>query len=144
MAIDIDPLLLHLHESAKEAREHAYAPYSHYRVGAALLTADGEQFLGANVENASYSVTMCAERVALGSAVAAGHRDFEAIAIAVDGSNGPPCGSCRQALAEFAPDLRVVFSNEGRLIEMSLRELLPAQFDTEALVEPSSSAVPIS
>lgn len=135
MAFEVDPILAHLHEVAREAQEHAYAPYSHYRVGAALLTSDGEEFIGANVENASYSVTICAERVALGSAVAAGKRDFDAIAIAVDGPTGPPCGSCRQALAEFAPDLRVLFPYEGELTLMSLRELLPVQFRVDALAE---------
>ena len=117
------------------AAKKAYAPYSVFSVGAALLCSDGTIFTGCNIENASYSVTMCAERVALFSAVAAGYRDFDAIAI-VGGRNGdfefpcPPCGVCRQALAEFcSADMRVILSDgNGGIAEYTLGQLLPESF----------------
>ncbi len=95
--------------AASEAREHAYAAYSGFRVGCALLTADGRVFIGANVENAASGSTICAERVAMPAAVVAGARDFVALAVVGDG-DGPctPCGACRQVLFEFAPDLVVL------------------------------------
>ncbi len=118
-------------EKAKEARLYAYAPYSHFAVGAALLSSDGRVFLGANIENAAYSVTCCAERVALFRAVAEGVRDFRAIAI-VGGKEGGeatepcyPCGVCRQALCEFAPEDLAVYTTEGAC---TLGALLPHNF----------------
>lgn len=94
---------------ASEMREHAYAPYSGFRVGAALLAADDRVFVGANIENAAYGPTICAERVAMPLAIVDGARDFVAIAVVGDG-DGPctPCGICRQVLFEFAPDLVVL------------------------------------
>ncbi len=112
---------------AIEARRQAYAPYSKFAVGAALLASDGRIFHGTNVENLSFGLTICAERVALGSAIAAGCRDFSRIAIVAD-TREPvsPCGACRQVLAEFAPDLRVVLSTlSGPQVEFGLDELLP-------------------
>ena len=110
---------------AREAREGAYAPYSGFHVGAALLTADGRVFTGCNIENAAFSPTCCAERVALFKAVSEGARDFVTIAIAADRAPCPPCGVCRQALAEFcAPNLRVVL--EGQTC--TLGDLLPQAF----------------
>lgn len=141
MATNIDPALLDLHASAEKVRAEAYAPYSGFRVGAVLLGSDGSQHVGVNVENVSYSLTMCAERVALGAAVVAGCRHFDAIAIAADGPTAPPCGACRQALSEFAPDLRVVFPLEGSLTTMSIAELLPASFRPQVLAQPSLIAV---
>jgi cytidine deaminase len=112
-------------------RDRAYAPYSRFHVGAALLADDDEVFTGANVENASYPVSMCAERSALFAAIAQGHRKFRAIAIAgPDGVRITPCGACRQALSEFGTDL--VILREGR-DDVSLREILPDPFDHEAL-----------
>lgn len=117
-------------EAAYKAREHAYAPYSKFAVGAALVTKSGSVFTGANVENASYPVGMCAERAALFAAVAQGHRSFEAIAIAgPEGVALTPCGACRQALSEFG-DLRVV--RDGRE-DVALRELLPDAFGPQHL-----------
>lgn len=122
-------------EAALAAREHAYAPYSACRVGAALLTADGTVFSGCNVENASYGATLCAERTAVAQAVAAGQRDFAMLAVA--GSTAeqavaafPPCGICRQVLAEFcAPDFPIlVVTGEHTFTEYRLEQLLPAAF----------------
>lgn len=117
-------------ELARRAMLKAYAPYSRYRVGAALLADDGRVFLGCNVENASYGLSLCAERNAVAQAVAAGCRSFIAIAIAADG-DGPvsPCGACRQVLAEFNPRLRVIMSGRsGRISAASLDRLLPGRF----------------
>ncbi len=119
-----------LKKAADEARSHAYAPYSGFRVGSAIATTDGRVFVGANVENAAYGVGMCAERTAIGSAVSAGASDFSAIAITSDSAEPvPPCGACRQVMAEFAPSLRVIsYGNGGRVAEWNLDELLPHQF----------------
>jgi cytidine deaminase len=101
--------------AAAAARRNAHAPYSKYEVGAALLTDHGSVFTGCNVENASYGLTMCAERVAIGAAVAAGETSFKAIAIVADEGPAPfPCGACRQVLAEFCtPDLPVYIAGAG-------------------------------
>ena len=117
--------------AALAARERAYAPYSHFPVGAALLTAAGEIVGGANVENASYGLTICAERAAVAAAVAAGHRQFTALAIATAGG-APPCGACRQVLWEFAPDLVVWLVDSDRpgpVNEVPLRDLFPRAFE---------------
>jgi cytidine deaminase len=115
---------------ARKARRMAYAPYSHFPVGAALLTAEGRVFHGCNVENASYGLTTCAERSAVFAAVAAGERRFTAIAItAREGRGAPPCGSCRQVLHEFAPGLRVYWRDaRGRILKSTLKALLPRAF----------------
>jgi len=121
-------------DCACQAREAAYAPYSKFAVGAALLSASGQVFLGCNVENVSYGLTMCAERVAVFSAVAAGVCDFVGLAVVADGPEPvTPCGACRQVLYEFAPDLRVIIANlHGQQKMFHLRELLPAAFDSFA------------
>ena len=108
----------------------AYSPYSKVRVGAALLGADGQVYAGCNVENASYGLTICAERAAVTRAVAAGERRFRAIAIATDRPQGlMPCGACRQVLAEFAPSLAVIVQGtQGPIVRASLAELLPRAF----------------
>ena len=119
--------------AAREAREHAYAPYSHFRVGAALLTRSGRVFTGVNVENASYGLSVCAERVAAFNAVAAGEREFEAIAV-VTGNGVMPCGACRQVLAEFGPDMRIIVADaEGNSRTYRLPDLLPGRFTPEDL-----------
>lgn len=109
------------------ARERAYAPYSKFEVGAALLASSGDVYSGGNVENISFSLTMCAERVAVGAALAAGTRDWQLLAIVSD-SHEPvvPCGACRQVLAEFNPALKIVSATlSGTVAEFRLDELLP-------------------
>jgi len=120
-------------EKAREARDKAYAPYSEFKVGAAVLTASGKIFPGCNVENASYGLTICAERNAVFQAVASGERGIEALAIVADTPRGaPPCGACRQVLAEFADDIPVIVANlEGGRIILSLDRLLPHRFQFE-------------
>jgi len=111
--------------AAWEARERAYAPYSNFPVGAAVLAADGRIFAGCNVENLSYGLTQCAERVAVGMAVAAGAREMVAVAVVAD-TRVPisPCGACRQVLAEFGVK-RVLLANRSERLEFALDELLP-------------------
>jgi len=114
---------------AREAQEKAYAPYSDFRVGAAVF-AGGEIYEGVNIENAAYGATICAERSALAAAVSAGERDIDAIAVVGD-SESPtvPCGCCRQALAEFNPEMRVVMGGRtDEVLVMTLDELLPEAF----------------
>ena len=114
---------------ALAAQERAYAPYSGYRVGAAIETMDGRVYDGCNVENSSYSVSCCAERVALFSAVADGARSFRRIAVTASGRSPYPCGSCRQALAEFAPRIEVtIVGSGGNRRQFTLDELLPHPF----------------
>jgi len=116
---------------AVAAQARAYAPYSGFRVGAAVLAADGRVFTGANVENAAYPASICAERVALPAAVVAGVRDFAALAVVGDGP-GPctPCGVCRQVLFEFAPDLEILAAGADGVAERYVlsRDLLPHGF----------------
>ncbi|RJQ44583.1 MAG: cytidine deaminase [Anaerolineaceae bacterium] len=120
---------------ALEARKNAYVPYSHYPVGAALLTESGKIFIGANIENAAFSVTICAERTAIFKAVSEGERDLQAIAV-VTKNGGTPCGSCRQVMAEFNPNMKIYIADEhGKLIqETVLKEILPGYFGPESLV----------
>lgn len=121
--------------AALEARKRAYAPYSHYYVGAALLTGDGSVILGCNVENAAYPSTICAERVALTSAVAQGKHDFVAIAVAT-ANGGSPCGTCRQVMAELGLDMTVYICDAaGNYSTTNVRELLPDSFGPQRLAE---------
>ena len=116
------------------AQKNAYAPYSKYHVGAALLTTSGETFLGANVENAVYPLTICAERAAISSAVSAGARDIAAIAV-VTRDGGTPCGACRQVMTEFGTDIVVLIADESGTIfhETTSGRLLPDSFNAENL-----------
>ena len=125
-----DPLVA----AARRARRNAVAPYSHFKVGAALETADGTVVTGVNVENATYGLTVCAERVAMFTALAAGHRKFRRIAIVADTEDPtPPCGACRQILWEFGGDLAVTLANTRRVTgEHQLADLLPLPFTREA------------
>lgn len=124
-----------LQSKAVAVREQAYAPYSNYRVGAALLARSGEVYTGANVENAAYPASMCAERSALFAAVSRGERAFEAIVITTENS-GAPCGSCRQVLSEFAEDLQVITTDlDGNVhLDLPLSQLLPHSFGPGDLV----------
>lgn len=116
-------------ETAKAAVSGSYAPYSGYRVGSALRCSDGSIYSGANVENASYSLTICAERSAIFCAVNDGHTDIEEIAIYVDSDKAfPPCGACRQVMAEFNPNLSVIYANRQEVVLTDLATLLPGQF----------------
>jgi cytidine deaminase len=118
-----------LFAAARDARARAYAPYSKFPVGAALACADGTVVTAANVENASYGLSMCAERSAIFSAIAAGQSAFTAIAIAgPDGVTVPPCGACRQVLVEFAPHMRVSYQAGSSFVTTTLDALLPATF----------------
>ena len=121
-------------KSAVNARKNAYCPYSHFQVGSALLTEDNKIFSGANVENASYGVTNCAERTALFTAVAAGHQKIKAIAVSAKGI-AFPCGACRQALNEFNPEMTVILTNEdgSDSKETTLSKLLPNAFGPKNL-----------
>jgi cytidine deaminase len=113
---------------AAQARLRAYAPYSHYAVGAALLGKSGRVYTGCNVENAVYSLTTCAERAAVFKAVSEGEREFEAIAVVTE-NGGTPCGSCRQVLSEFGLDIRVLIATPERLMsEKNVADLLPGAF----------------
>jgi cytidine deaminase len=118
-------------EKAKRARFKAYAPYSNFKVGAALLTKGGKVYTGANVENSAFGLTVCAERVAVFSAVTRGDKDFVKIVVVTD-KNPPvtPCGACRQVLSEFAKDLKIVCANlKGKVERYTLKELLPEAFE---------------
>jgi cytidine deaminase len=117
------------------AREMAYAPYSNFRVGAALLTASGQVYTGCNIENASFGATICAERVAVAKAVSSGEKLFKALAVVADGPSIPaPCGICRQFLAEFGQDLQLILANrQGQPKRVKLQELLPGAFTGEHL-----------
>ena len=121
-------------EAARLARPRAYAPYSNYLVGAALLTASGQVFTGVNIENAAYPDSICAERVAVFKAVDAGERNFIAIAV-VTSNGGFPCGSCRQVLAEFGLDTQVIIADaEGQVrFNGRMEQLLPGAFVSESL-----------
>jgi cytidine deaminase len=129
-APDLEALL----EAARQVREHAYAPYSRFQVGAAV-SAGGRTFIGANFENASYGVSICAERSAVAAMVAAGGRRIDAVAVVTGGEEPPasPCGACRQVLSEFAgADVPIVSQHiDGRRVDWTMGELLPAAFSLD-------------
>ncbi len=121
--------------AAKRARENAHAPFSNFRVGAALRAKSGRIFGGCNVENATYGLTVCAERVAIFKAISEGERGFDAIAVVTDTDNlTPPCGACRQLIWEFCGDVPVVLANlKGKTETIPMRELFPKPFDASNL-----------
>ncbi len=135
----MEDAILALIRAAKDATRNAYIPYSHYPVGAALRTSDGTIISGCNIENASYPVTICAERVALVKAVSEGHHVFETIAV-VTPNAGSPCGMCRQMLYEFSPEMRVVLADMDGNVRYDgvLSELLPLGFGPDSLPHDSS------
>ncbi len=126
-------------KKALEAQKKAYVPYSNFHVGAALLTEDGEVFTGCNIEIASYSPTLCAERTAIFKAVSEGHKKIKAIAVVGDADFTYPCGVCRQVIREFGKDAIIIVANsEDDYREYKLEELLPHSFGPEDLTEASS------
>jgi cytidine deaminase len=133
-----------LAEKALEARKYAYAPYSHYPVGAALLGRSGRVYTGANVENAVYPLTICAERSAVSRAVSEGEREFVALAVATENA-GAPCGTCRQTLREFGKDIEVLIVNpSGISRDTTVDELLPDSFSARDLEEGRKPSVEVS
>jgi cytidine deaminase len=127
-------------DQAIAARRRAYVPYSSFPVGAALLTRSGKIYTGCNVENASYGLTVCAERVAILKAVSEGETEFEALAVATNIA-GSPCGACRQVMAEFAPDMPVLIADlSGRAAETNVADLLPLAFTPQHLQQAASAA----
>jgi cytidine deaminase len=121
--------------AAKSARENAHAAYSNFRVGASLRATSGRIFGGCNVENATYGLTVCAERVAIFKAISEGERGFDAIAVVTDtAALTPPCGACRQLIWEFCGDIPVILANlKGKVEIISMKELLPKPFDASSL-----------
>jgi cytidine deaminase len=131
LAKDYGPLVA----QALAASRHAHAPYSRFHVGAAVLTASGDAFAGCNVENASYGLTICAERAAVCAAVAAGHKQIVAVAVVTQGGHSP-CGACRQVLAEFGPTMEVIMADAddtSRVTTTTLDKLLPSSFSASSL-----------
>jgi cytidine deaminase len=128
---DFDSLI----RAARAARENAHAPFSNFKVGAALRTASGKVFGGCNVENATYGLTVCAERVAIFKAISDGERKFDAIAVVTDADTlTPPCGACRQLIWEFCGDVPVVMSNlQGKIETLRMSQLFPKPFDSSNL-----------
>ena len=124
-------------EIATEAREKAFAPFSNFKVGAALLAQSGAVFSGCNIENASYGLTMCAERVAIFKAISEGEKNFKHLAIVADTDNlTPPCGACRQIIWEFCGDVEIVLANlQDETESFQMSELLPRAFDVNFLKE---------
>ena len=122
-------------EAAKAARENAHAPYSNFRVGAALRASSGRIYTGCNVENATYGLTVCAERVAIFKAISEGERGFDAIAVVTDTESlTPPCGACRQLIWEFCGDAEVVLANQkGKTETTRMAALFPRPFDKSFL-----------
>ncbi len=120
---------------AKEAREYALAPFSNFLVGAALKTKEGRVFTGCNIENATYGLTVCAERVAIWKALSEGAREFTLLAVVTGATNTtPPCGACRQIIWEFCGDIQVVLANlSGKIDVIQMSELLPHPFDSGSL-----------
>jgi cytidine deaminase len=117
-----------LYARAVAASENTYSPYSNYPVGAAVLTVDGDVVPGTNVENASYSLTICAERIALGYAISSGKTDIKAIAVYSKKGDAAPCGACRQFIIEFGKDIIIIFKNKGEIVQRTIAELLPFEF----------------
>ncbi len=122
--------------SAKAIVKNSYSPYSHFAVGAAVLTYEGKIFTGVNIENASYGLTICAERIAIGATISAGNTNIKAIAIYSPDGMPSPCGACRQFITEFGNDINVIIvpPNENVIIQKTISELLPINFDKTTLL----------
>lgn len=132
-----DKLINELIALAREAKENAYQPYSEYAVGAVVVTADGTRYTGCNIENITFDMCSHAERTAMRTAIADGHRDFKYMAISTEAEDGPPpCGTCRQFIAEFCSDDFVIYSDEGDSVaEYTLGEVFPHAFRPEAVAD---------
>jgi len=117
-----------LYEKAKKAAEQSYSPYSNFKVGCCVLMSDGDTYIGTNVENASYGLAICGERVAIVNAISSGNKNVVAIAIYAPVESAPPCGACRQFIIEFGDDIDVIFRFEGEIIVKKIAELLPYKF----------------
>lgn len=133
-----------LFEEAKKARENAYAPYSKFSVGAALITKSGKIYRGCNIENASFGLTNCAERTAIFKAVSEGERDFQALLVVADTKDPvSPCGACRQVLAEFCPPRMPVYlaNVNGNIEQTTVEQLLPSSFKSEDMKDAGKSNV---
>ncbi len=131
MPIDLEKLL----DAARQARQEAYAPYSHYPVGAAVQAKSGKIYTGCNIENSAYPTSICAERVAIFKAVSAGERELVALAV-VTSNGGSPCGACRQVFSEFAPDDAVILLSDARgnrRKQFTMKEILPDRFGPQQL-----------
>ena len=122
-----------LYEEARLAAGFAYAPFSDYPVGAAVLTKNGNIFRGANIENASYGLTICAERIAIGNTISADSIDIVALAVYTEAGSAAPCGACRQFIIEFGKNIIVIFNQDGALVQVPISELLPYAFDKSML-----------
>ena len=118
-----------LYQIAKDVNDNTYSPYSKFAVSCAVLTDEGEIFTGVNVENASYGLTICAERTAIGAAVSAGYKKFKSIAIYVPAKTAPPCGACRQFIIEFGSDIDIIFKFNEEVVCRKISELLPYKFE---------------
>ncbi len=117
-------------KQAKTAMLNAYVPYSHFQVGAALLTESGKVYTGCNIENASYGATICAERTAIAKAISEGEKSFLKLAVVSSSEDLTyPCGICRQVIAEFMPEGTIVFEGKDKIVELSLAQLLPYRFE---------------
>ena len=126
-----------VYKLAREASSTSYSPYSGFPVGAAVLTRSGKVYRGANVENASYGLTICAERVAIHNAITAGDREIEIVAIyAEKGQSSSPCGACRQVIAEFGKDILVAYREGAELLVTTVASLLPSSFEYEEHITP--------
>jgi len=123
-------------EKAREAQKNAYAPYSNFPVGAALLARNGKVFTGCNVEVSSYGLTCCAERVAFFKAISEGEMEFEALAVVAPGKEVSCCGACRQVIWDFAPDIVIYgVGRQGEVVSKTIRDLLPGAFDRSVLLD---------
>ncbi len=127
--MDIPEEYLDLYEKAKQASKNSYSPYSKYSVGAALKTNNGKTYTGTNIENASYGLTICAERTAISNCISNGDKNINLIAIYSESDYISPCGACRQFILEFGTDITVIYKKAGKIIYKSIKELLPDFFD---------------
>ncbi|MEM4081188.1 MAG: cytidine deaminase [Pyrobaculum sp.] len=124
-------------EKAREILKNAYAPYSGFRVAALVLTKNGKVYTGVNIENASYGLTICAERVAVFKAVSEGDRDIDTVVVYTDTEDPtPPCGACRQVIAEFNPDANIILASRGKILRVKLSDLLPLPFMSSSFLPP--------